>query len=305
MPKRRPPSWPCADERSEWRDRITALHPGRCQGAGRPDRSTGFSEGVRVRGPGPWVRGGLRRPIAFLFGKRGAAGARAVESSRTCFSSTSKRSGALRTIWALTRGPVPAGQSGVLFEMNSNRLSQGIVTRPERTTANTVTKRSWETLETHHLRRLAKIAISDLEDFFRRRSETGDLYRNRRMLLCLCQGGARHFVHQDNGVKDFDVWAFFRENPERPFPYRRRGVQDFGHSRFGCHPDDENYQGRRVDVFGRSLACGDGQRPRACVREWLGRGKTKSSRKIAKSPVVVIHPEADIGRILSNPGPAR
>lgn len=179
------------------------------------------------------------------------------------------------------------------------------MTKRERTKANVVAKRSWEALEMHHLRRLAKIAIRDLEDFFRRRSETGDLYRNRRMLLCLCQGGARHFVHQDCGVKDFDVWAFFWENPERPFPYRRRGEQDFGHSRFGRHPDDEGYQGRRVDVLGRSIACADGQRPRDCVREWLRRGKTESSREIAKCPVVVIHPEVDIGRIIWNPGPAR
>ena len=193
------------------------------------------------------------------------------------------------------------GALGRTLEMNSNRLSQGFMTRPERTTVNIVSERSQESLEMHHLRRLAKIAIRDLEDFFRRHSETGDLYQSRRMLICLCQGGARHFVDQDCGIKDFDVWAFFRECPKRPFPYRRRGKQDFGHSRFGRHPDDEGYRGRRVDVLARSMACGDGQRPHDCIREWLRRGKTQSSREIAKSPVVVIHPEADIGRIIWNP----
>lgn len=168
--------------------------------------------------------------------------------------------------------------------------------------SNMVTERSWEPLETHHLRVLAKIAISDLENFFQRCPKIGDLYRNRLKLLCLCQGSARHFVYQDRGVKDFDVWAFFLENPDRPFPYRRRGKQDFGPSRFGRHPDDEHYQGRRVDVLGRSIISDDGRPPRDCVREWLTRGKTESSREIAKSSVVVIHPEADTGTIIWDPG---
>lgn len=187
-------------------------------------------------------------------------------------------------------------------QLDYNRPSLGIMTGHERTKSNKISERSQEALEMHHLHRLAKIASSDLDDFFRRRSETGYVYRDRRMLICLCQGAARHFVHQNCGVKDFDVWAFFRENPFRPFPYRRRGKQDFGVSRFGRHPDDEGYQGRRVDVMGRSIFCGGGQRSRDCVREWLCHGKTKSSREIAKSPVVIIHPEADTGRIIWNPG---
>jgi len=164
-----------------------------------------------------------------------------------------------------------------------------------------VSERSYETVEIRHLRRLAKISIGALEGLFRRNPITGDLYRNRRILICLCQGGARHFVHRDCGIKDFDVWAFFRENSQRPFPCRWHGKEDFGHSRFGRHPNAGGYHGRWVDVFGRSIACGDEQRPEDCVRQWLRR-MTPSPREIAKSPVVVIHPEADIGKVIWNPG---
>ena len=167
-------------------------------------------------------------------------------------------------------------------------------------TPNMVSERSDETLETHHLRRLAKIAISELEGLFHRNPKTSELYRNRLMLICLCQGGARHLVHRDRGIKDFDVWAFFRENPEKAFPYRWHGKRDFGHSRFGRHPNAGGYQGRWVDVFGRSIACADGQRPEDCVRRWLRR-TARSPREIAKSPVVVIHPEADIGKVIWDP----
>ena len=59
----------------------------------------------------------------------------------------------------------------------------GLWSRDRRTTASMVTARSWETIETHHLRSLARIAIDDLEGLFRRHPRTGDLYRNRQMLL--------------------------------------------------------------------------------------------------------------------------
>ena len=163
-----------------------------------------------------------------------------------------------------------------------------------------VSERSRETVEIRHLRRLAKISIGALEGLFRRNPITGDLYRNRRILICLCQGGARHFVHRDGGIKDFDVWAFFRASSQRPFPYRWHGKEDFGHSRFGRHPNAGGYHGRRVDVFGRSIACSDGQRPEDCVRQWLRR-MAPSPREIAKSPVVVIHPEEGIGKVIWNP----
>ena len=188
--------------------------------------------------------------------------------------------------------------------MGSAACRKNTMIRDEPITGNIVTERSPKTIEIRHLQKLARIAISDLEDFFRHYRDTGDLYQSRRILLCLCQGAARNFVYRDLGVKNFDVWAFFRENPERPFPYRRRGKQDFGHSRFGRHPDDTHYEGRRVDVLGRSIVCGDGRRPRDCVREWLTRGTTKSSRELAKSPVAVIHPKASIGRIIWDPGPS-
>lgn len=179
------------------------------------------------------------------------------------------------------------------------------MTEHEQTAPNTVTKRSWETIEPHHLHRLAEIAIDDLEDFFRQYPAHGCRYRDRLMLICLCQGAAGHFVHRDRGVKDFDVWAFFRKHPEQPFPYGRHKTWDFGPSRFGRHPDDEHRRGRGVDLFGRSIPCEAGQDPHDCVREWLGSGKTGSPPEIAKSAVVVIHPEEEAGSIIWDPGSVR
>ena len=174
----------------------------------------------------------------------------------------------------------------------------------EQTTPNTVTERSWETIREHHLRRLAEMAVGDLEDFFQRYPDTSSRYRDRLILICLCQGAAGHFVHRDRGVKDFDVWAFFRKHQERAFPSRRHGRRDFGPSRFGRHPDHEYRRGRGVDLFGRSIPCESRQDPHDCVRGWIC-GKGASSREIRKNPVVVIHPEAEVGSIIWDPGSAR
>jgi len=70
----------------------------------------------------------------------------------------------------------------------------------------------------------------------------------------LCQGAALHYVDGRNGVKDFDVWSFYAQHDDWPFPARWRGTRDFGPSKFGRYPGDPpGYAGRRVDLLGRSL----------------------------------------------------
>ena len=164
------------------------------------------------------------------------------------------------------------------------------------------TERSYEKLERRDLERLRDLAAADLSDFFARHSrpgETGQLYADRLLMLCLCQGGAEHFVRGDRGIKDFDVWAFFSENPVRPFPYRRRGIKDFGRSKFGRHPSDTNFAGRRVDVIGRSIEFKSGQSASECVRTWLSERKTESARLIGLRPVVDLTYES--GRVIWDP----
>jgi len=69
---------------------------------------------------------------------------------------------------------------------------------------------------------------------------------------CLCQGAALHYADGANGVEDFDVWSFYAEHPDGPFPARWRRPADFGPSKSGRFPGDPaHYQGRRVDLMGR------------------------------------------------------
>ena len=113
-------------------------------------------------------------------------------------------------------------------------------------------ERSYAPLTDAHLTRLAEIARADREDRFTRRPRWR-VYRDRVLLVALCQGAALHYLDGRNGVKDLDVWTFYARHPEGDFPARWRVMADFGPSELGRHPDDAGYRGRHVDLIGRSI----------------------------------------------------
>lgn len=162
-------------------------------------------------------------------------------------------------------------------------------------------ERTFEQLTKADLDRLASIALDDLQDLFTRRRDTGKLYQDRLLMLCLCQGGAKHFVRQDHGIRDLDVWAFFSEHPSRPFPYRRRGKRDFGPSHLGSHPDDEGFEGRRIDIIGRSIESNPDELAQDSVLRWLRQRRTESAKRISERPVIVLYPESDRGNVIWDP----
>jgi len=162
-------------------------------------------------------------------------------------------------------------------------------------------ERSFVPLVEGDLRRAAKVALNELDGLFFRRQETGARYRDRLLLLCLCQGAAEHFVRPGHGVKDLDVWAFLEAHPGRPFPWRWRRTADFGCSRLGRHPHRLGFIGRPVDVLGRSIVRRDGETSAGAVRAWL-HSKGRSARNLAGKPVVAIWPEELCGSIIWDPG---
>jgi len=160
-------------------------------------------------------------------------------------------------------------------------------------------ERSLERIEKSDLLRLGEIARRDFEELFRRHPETGRFYHNQLFAIALCQGAALHYIDGRNGVKDFDVWSFFRENPQRPFPYRRVGRNDFGSPKFGKTPEwDDSYIGRRVDTIGRSLPFSTTDTAADVLRQYLARASSPSPRELAKKAVVLIYPEDQLGVVV-------
>lgn len=161
-----------------------------------------------------------------------------------------------------------------------------------------VGERAFLPISNDDLRRLGRIAAADRESLFQRRPEIGRLYRNRLIAVALCQGAALHRVSGTNGVKDFDVWGFFAEHPERPFPARRNATADFGNPKFGTSPGWEHFRGRRVDLIGRSLPVTPGADPISTLQEYLRAQRTKSARHLAEKAVVLIEPLPLLGHVV-------
>jgi len=111
------------------------------------------------------------------------------------------------------------------------------------------TARSLEKITVTDLQRLVAIARADREDLFRRKPDLGKLYAGQLICVTLCQGAALHYIDGQNGVKDFDIWTFFREHSKLPFPYRRNVPRDFGHPKFGTSPDRPDFVGDALTLL--------------------------------------------------------
>lgn len=160
-------------------------------------------------------------------------------------------------------------------------------------------ERSLATIRPQDLERLAHIALEDQAAFFHRNPDIAAVYRDWLLCIALCQGAALHYIDGRNGVKDFDVWAFYRESAARPFPRRRpRVVRDFGDPRFGRTEDAPHFRGRRVDILVKSIDGPDGVSFGETVRLYLRTSRTPTARSLAEKAVVVLHPAEGQGQIL-------
>jgi hypothetical protein len=142
------------------------------------------------------------------------------------------------------------------------------------------------------LDRLSEIAAEDREDRFRRRPRWAP-YGDRVLCVALCQGAALHHVDGRNGVKDLDVWTFFAEAEVGPFPWRWRTERIF---------DSPPFEGRYVDLLGRSLPEPLGVDPAEVIRRYLERGASPSARALAQKAVVLLDPLPFRGQLAWPPG---
>jgi len=159
--------------------------------------------------------------------------------------------------------------------------------------------RSLARIEIADLLRLAALAADAEAELFSRNPQGSGRYAGRLLCRALCQGAALHYVNERNGAKDFDVWSFYAQDDDWPFPARWRGTRNFGPSKFGRYPSDPpHYSGRRVDLLGRSLLAEPGADPADVLRRYLAARRTDSAKALAAKAVVLIDPENRAGEIV-------
>lgn len=148
------------------------------------------------------------------------------------------------------------------------------------------------------LKRLARIVREEREDFFSRHPEWGLLYRERLLCSALCKGAALHYLNGASGVDRFEVWSFYAEHAEAPYPHQFSSRRDFGTAKFGPDPFSGVYTGRRVELTGRSLRCHPADDPVESLLRYLHRGATPVARGLRKQAVVLIEPEPYLGYVV-------
>lgn len=159
--------------------------------------------------------------------------------------------------------------------------------------------RSSELITAVDLEQLAEIVDNEVDQFLRR--EDRAQFRNRVLASALCQGAALHFVDKRNGVKDFDVYTFFRALPDERGPFNRSArKRDFGPSKFGRWPgDDPYYTGRRIDIFWRTIDAEDDMDCAAAIGRYLRFGTPESTPwHLAQKAVVLLRPQSRIGEVI-------
>jgi hypothetical protein len=160
----------------------------------------------------------------------------------------------------------------------------------------TDTALSFESIGRSDLRRLSRLARTDRDEFFERHPEWGESYRDRVLCVALCDQAALHFIGGRAGLRDFQVWTFYLEHPDGPFPHQVTGLADFGPSQFGRPPDAaETFKGRQVHLYSRSLPCQPGAEPVAVLQDFLRAGETRSARTLREGAVVLLEPEVMLG----------
>jgi hypothetical protein len=159
--------------------------------------------------------------------------------------------------------------------------------------------RSFERITRTDLKKLARLARAERDDFFGRHNEWAILYRKRIVCTALCQGAALHYINGTTGVSEFNVWTFYAEHPEATFPFQQISKLDFGKSKFGQDAvNPEAYQGRRVESQGRSLDCKPDDDPIEVLQHYLKGGETPSARELREKAVVLLEPERFLGYVV-------
>ncbi|PXW30380.1 UNVERIFIED_CONTAM: hypothetical protein DES50_108190 [Williamsia faeni] len=164
-----------------------------------------------------------------------------------------------------------------------------------------VSERSYERLTVEHLERLRVSAVAERERMFRQNPRL-EVYRNRVVLVALCQGAAWHYRDPTVGVKDFDVYTFYAAHPTERMNERAKSRFDFGRSIFGIHPDElkkrRPRKGRHIDLMRKLFNVKRDADPIEALHAYLNAQETDSAYFIAEKSVIGLEPESVFGRIL-------
>ena len=168
---------------------------------------------------------------------------------------------------------------------------------------NIIMHRSFEPISKDDLNKLLNLAFEEHEAFFKRKPKYEPFYKNNLLAIILGQGAALHYLDNKYGVKDFDIYLFYKEHPQKNMQIRRTKKGESNLEKFGNPKIDfikkvvktkyiEGNEGDTKKIITRLL-----NESRASIVKYLTiQAKKCKNRK--RNVVVGLHPESIFGKIL-------
>lgn len=146
--------------------------------------------------------------------------------------------------------------------------------------------RTYEKLTKEDLKEIEQYAKEELKRFLNK--EKYKVYENKLIAICLCQGAAQHFVDGKTGIKDIDVWFFFKEDKDVKIP-------NFKNMRKSVSKKFTNIGEKRIDFLKKAIKediinKSESEKPEDILKSYLQNGHTSSSKLLAQKSVVGLFP---------------
>jgi len=159
--------------------------------------------------------------------------------------------------------------------------------------------RTYEQLGLDDLKEIRQHALVELDRFlYRIGNPKGKyvVYRDRLIVICLCQGAAQHFVDRTTGIKDIDVWFFFQEHRDVKIP-------DIKNMRYSVYVIFKNIGKKRVDFLKKGLRkdiidTAKSTEPGEILSSYLRRANTHTSQSLSQKSVIGLYPDKVFGKAI-------
>lgn len=153
--------------------------------------------------------------------------------------------------------------------------------------------RCYRKLGTADLDAMRESAWPEFERFLGVNHSKYEVYRDRLIGMCLCQGAAQHYVDGVTGVKDVDIFFFFVKHPTVHIPHARNCRKS--------RPGNAGVCGRRrFDLMKKQVPeeLVDPEQDEMTIVNYLTRRDTGTSRSLAQQAVVGLAPKPIFGRVI-------
>jgi hypothetical protein len=160
-------------------------------------------------------------------------------------------------------------------------------------------KRTYQKMGNPDLKEMKEYGLKELNRFLH---DIGDpkgkykVYKNKLVAICLCQGAAKHILDGKSGIKDIDIWLFFRDdvNVKIPDIKNMRYTKWGSFTRIGKKRMDFMKKGIRDNIINKAKS----KKPDDILYSYLRNSKTLTSKELAQKAVIGLYPEKIFGKVI-------